>query len=69
MNFLCTFVCTVYPSVSVCVCVFAAERTQGGKSNAVAMESYPWCRNYGNKAWKASDLIGISEALWSCDPE
>jgi len=55
--------------LSVAVCVLAAERTQGGKSNAVAMESYPWCRNYGNKAWKACDLIGISESLWSCEPE
>lgn len=58
-----TFVYTVYPSVNVCVCIFAAERTQGGKSNVVAKESYPWCRNHGNKAWKASDLIGISGAV------
>lgn len=62
MYFLHTF---VHPSVSVCVCVcvFAAERTQGGKSNVVAMELYPWCRNYGNKAWKDGDLIGISGAV------
>lgn len=62
---LCTLV-RIYLSATVCVCCW---ETQGGKSNAVAMESYPWCRNYGNKAWKASDLIGISEALCNCDPE
>lgn len=51
------------------VCMFAAEITGERERDAVAMESYPWCRRYGNKAWKASDLIGISEALWNCDPE
>lgn len=49
-------------------CVFAAEQTRGGKSNAVAMESYPWCRNHGNKAWKACDLIVISAAIQNSNP-
>lgn len=52
-----------YTHLLACVCVFAAERTQGGQSNVVAMELYPWCRNHGNKAWKDGDLIGISGAV------
>lgn len=48
--------------------VFAAEQTRGGKSNAVAVESYPWCRNHGNKAWKACDLIVISAAIQNSNP-
>lgn len=55
----------------ICTCasrVSAAEQTRGGKSNAVAVESYPWCRNHGNKAWKACDLIVISAAIQNSNP-
>lgn len=63
---LCLYLHVHFISLLPCVCVCLLL---GGKSKAVAMESYPWCRNYGNKAWKASDLIGIYETLRSCDPE
>lgn len=61
--------CICMYSTSICVSLFAAreekeeeEQEQAAVSDAAASESYPWCRIHGNKAWKASDLIGSSGA-------